>query len=39
MLDYLKATDEGQGQWLDDEFFFDEWLGTQQSATSNNLQR
>lgn len=39
MLDYLKETDESQGQWLDDEYFFEEWLETQQSATSNKLQR
>ncbi len=39
MLDYLKATDESQGQWLDDEYFFEEWLVTQQTVTSNDLQR
>lgn len=38
MLDYLKAEDESQDQWLDDEYFYEEWLRTQQITNQNTLQ-
>ena len=39
MMGYQKAADESQDQWLDYEYFFEEWLGTQQSTNLNTMQR
>lgn len=33
MTDYLKTDDGANDQWLDDGYFFEEWLETQTDKT------